>query len=559
MVGGGGYRTLPAVLCDDFSRLQCHYAHIGHFSHSEIKRVYCLPSSFEKYLRITCAHSLKTQGSKKSRPKEGCKSQSSLACSSQTFQTNSREKVLLRVTEQAADMGLFMLEKKMGTELSPSSAAKVYFRWQGKAFFRALSKQQASGKPSQQKLPHCRPAGIKARGINVLTYPPDSSGVAGGYFYSLFKDIKTSKLRPGDMLSLDLHLGPLPQLLDTCPGRRHQDPQGPPSPIPTSGFPAGRDTVVSSTGVAWGKGGGAMTSSPLSSVRLQQIRITVAQLKAPPWVLDPVQGSLLLALSPHGCETCRIKPLSFPSAALHVEKITTWQDPRKNMTLKQMNVHGPVAPAPVQQRSMAMSQPNLGHLPEGWEQAVTSQGETYFIDHKTQSTSWLDPRVDAQSRLMNLPNPLTTQQQHQQKMRLQRIQLERERIRMRQEELIRQEVALCRQLPMDSDSMTPVPSALNPAPMNQGTSTDSGLGLGCYSIPTTPEDFLSSVDTEMDTGESLAQGTMAAPQQSRFPDFLDSLPGTNVDLGTLEGADLIPILNDVESVLNKSEPFLTWL
>ena len=34
-------------------------------------------------------------------------------------------------------------------------------------------------------------------------------------------------------------------------------------------------------------------------------------------------------------------------------------------------------------------------------------------------------------------------------------------------------------------------------------STDSGLGLGCYSIPTTPEDFLSNVD-EMDTGEGQA-------------------------------------------------------
>lgn len=32
-------------------------------------------------------------------------------------------------------------------------------------------------------------------------------------------------------------------------------------------------------------------------------------------------------------------------------------------------------------------------------------------------------------------------------------------------------------------------------------STDSGLGLGCYSIPTTPEDFLSNVD-EMDTGRN---------------------------------------------------------
>jgi WW domain-containing transcription regulator protein 1 len=33
-------------------------------------------------------------------------------------------------------------------------------------------------------------------------------------------------------------------------------------------------------------------------------------------------------------------------------------------------------------------------------------------------------------------------------------------------------------------------------------STDSGLGLGCYSVPTTPEDFLSNVD-EMDTGGSM--------------------------------------------------------
>ncbi|KAL2090239.1 hypothetical protein ACEWY4_014927 [Coilia grayii] len=39
--------------------------------------------------------------------------------------------------------------------------------------------------------------------------------------------------------------------------------------------------------------------------------------------------------------------------------------------------------------------PTLGQLPEGWEQAVTTQGETYFIDHKTQTTSWLDPRLDA--------------------------------------------------------------------------------------------------------------------------------------------------------------------
>ncbi|KAG7272517.1 hypothetical protein CRUP_006806 [Coryphaenoides rupestris] len=165
-------------------------------------------------------------------------------------------------------------------------------------------------------------------------------------------------------------------------------------------------------------------------------------------------------------------------------------------------------------------------------------------------------------------------------MRLQRIQLERERIQRRQEELMRQEVALCQQLPTEADSMASAPPSAGGSQNNNNMptsgsdpflnsghfhhsreqSSDSGLGLGCYSIPTTPEDFLNNME-EMDTGEALAQGSLSAPggQPGRFADFLDSLPGTNVDLGTLEGSDIIPILNDVESVLSKTEPFLTWL
>lgn len=41
-------------------------------------------------------------------------------------------------------------------------------------------------------------------------------------------------------------------------------------------------------------------------------------------------------------------------------------------------------------------------------------------------------------------------------------------------------------------------------------STDSGLGLGCYSIPTTPDDFLSNVD-EMDTGRILGFNLKYSP------------------------------------------------
>ncbi|XP_029103793.1 WW domain-containing transcription regulator protein 1 [Scleropages formosus] len=289
----------------------------------------------------------------------------------------------------------------------------------------------------------------------------------------------------------------------------------------------------------------------------------------------------------------------------HIEKTTTWQDPRKTLTAatSHLSPQRPATSTLVQQRSVAQSQPSLGPLPEGWEQAVTPQGETYFIDHKTQTTSWLDPRMDPRimvhhqpqqqlaqnpqpqqvltqamvpsgtvpqpglqqqathAGLISLSNHMSTQQQK--KMRLQRIQMERERIRIRQEELMRQEVALCQQLPMESENMTPLSTAVvNPAPMTQVSmastgsdpvsghihsreqSTDSGLGLGGYSLPTTPEDFLSMDD--MDTGESLTHGNMGVPQANRFLDFLDLLPGTDVDLGTLEGDQLIPILSEEE-------------
>ncbi|XP_064792182.1 WW domain-containing transcription regulator protein 1-like isoform X2 [Oncorhynchus masou masou] len=267
----------------------------------------------------------------------------------------------------------------------------------------------------------------------------------------------------------------------------------------------------------------------------------------------------------------------------HVEKITTWHDPRKTMTtaMNQMSLHAPPPSASPQQRNMALSQPNLVMSQHHHQQHLQHTQQQPQQAQALGSPGSLPQQQSSQAGMMSLSSPLGVVVSTQQKMRLQRIQLERERIQRRQEELMRQ-VALCRQLPVDSESMAQAPTpGGNPAqPMTQGNmptngsdpflnsghfqhsreqSTDSGLGLGCYSIPTTPEDFLNNME-EMDTGESMAQaGSMNVSQHSSFPDFLDSLPGTNVDLGTLEGADLIPILNDVESVLNKSEPFLTWL
>jgi len=35
---------------------------------------------------------------------------------------------------------------------------------------------------------------------------------------------------------------------------------------------------------------------------------------------------------------------------------------------------------------------DLGPLPHGWEQAMTQDGEIYYINHIEKTTSWFDPR-----------------------------------------------------------------------------------------------------------------------------------------------------------------------
>ncbi|XP_018411856.1 PREDICTED: transcriptional coactivator YAP1 [Nanorana parkeri] len=305
----------------------------------------------------------------------------------------------------------------------------------------------------------------------------------------------------------------------------------------------------------------------------------------------------------------------------HIEQTTTWQDPRKAM-LSQMNVSAPTSP-PVQPNLMNPT----GPLPDGWEQAITQEGEIYYINHKNKTTSWLDPRLDprfamnqqrlSQSVPVKAPPPMPPQSPQSgvmggggSQIRLQQLQMEKERLRLKHQELLRQvrpqvrngpfckELALRSQIPtmeQDGGTQNPVCSSgltqelrtmtMNSSDpfLNSGTyhsrdeSTDSGLSMSSYSVPRTPDDFLNSVD-EMDTGDAINQSSMPS-QPNRFPDYLEALPGTNVDLGTLEGEamnveseELMPslqealssdILNDMESVLAGTkldkESFLTWL
>ena len=81
-----------------------------------------------------------------------------------------------------------------------------------------------------------------------------------------------------------------------------------------------------------------------------------------------------------------------------------------------------------QQQQQHLQQPNahqrqnsyddgLGPLPDGWEMASTKEGQVYFMNHETKTTTWEDPRKAAsvgQQQLMQLQQLQQQQQQQQQ-------------------------------------------------------------------------------------------------------------------------------------------------
>uniref|UniRef100_A0A0A9WFH8 WW domain-containing protein n=1 Tax=Lygus hesperus TaxID=30085 RepID=A0A0A9WFH8_LYGHE len=266
------------------------------------------------------------------------------------------------------------------------------------------------------------------------------------------------------------------------------------------------------------------------------------------------------------------------------------------------------SPQHLKQRSYDISSlDDLGPLPLGWEQARTSEGQIYFLNHMTQTTTWEDPRKTAAAQqqaaqqrsqeLLNTvatsPHPSTSPQPHQavhlqrapaagnvlpswlqqslspsaniaasqqQKLRLQSLQQERERLKVRQAEIMRQQELMLRDAPATT-GLDPFLSGL--ADHSRQESADSGLGLGNnYSLPHTPDDFLSTMDDNMD-GVSEAGAEMGSldSHELTISDNIDSTDDLvpSLQLGEEFSSD---ILDDVQALINpNSKPgnSLTWL
>ncbi|CAG9137181.1 unnamed protein product [Plutella xylostella] len=281
----------------------------------------------------------------------------------------------------------------------------------------------------------------------------------------------------------------------------------------------------------------------------------------------------------------------------HITKTTTWEDPRKSLAAAQVGAvqhqsaeallpqsppappvasPAPAAPAPAAKSTSsngggggAGGGEPLGPLPDGWEQAATPEGEVYFINHAARTTSWFDPRIP--QHLQRTPSAgvagggwaNASLQACQQKLRLQSLQLERERLKQRQQEIRLQQELMARQASSIVSSLASSAGAAADLPIDpflsgltdhqRQESADSGLGMAVtqsYSMPHTPEDFLSSMDDRMDctseSGANLDTNDISLADNDLLGEFTNDI-----------------LLDDVQSLINstpsKPDNVLTWL
>ncbi|KAL5235687.1 hypothetical protein ACI65C_003097 [Semiaphis heraclei] len=76
----------------------------------------------------------------------------------------------------------------------------------------------------------------------------------------------------------------------------------------------------------------------------------------------------------------------------HNTRATTWVDPRTGRASSMPNQNQ--SPAADRVVSTSAYNDELEPLPEGWEERVHADGRIFFIDHNTRTTQWEDPRLN---------------------------------------------------------------------------------------------------------------------------------------------------------------------
>ena len=74
----------------------------------------------------------------------------------------------------------------------------------------------------------------------------------------------------------------------------------------------------------------------------------------------------------------------------HNTRTTTWVDPRRQQYIR---MYGPPKAGGTNATIQQQPVSQLGPLPSGWEMRLTTTARVYFVDHNTKTTTWDDPRL----------------------------------------------------------------------------------------------------------------------------------------------------------------------
>ena len=73
----------------------------------------------------------------------------------------------------------------------------------------------------------------------------------------------------------------------------------------------------------------------------------------------------------------------------HNTRTTTWVDPRRQQYIRMYGQSNGNGNTTIQTQPVSQ----LGALPSGWEMRLTNTARVYFVDHNTKTTTWDDPRL----------------------------------------------------------------------------------------------------------------------------------------------------------------------
>ncbi|KAK6317646.1 hypothetical protein J4Q44_G00130460 [Coregonus suidteri] len=155
----------------------------------------------------------------------------------------------------------------------------------------------------------------------------------------------------------------------------------------------------------------------------------------PGWEMAKTPSGQCYFLKPTQRPTCSLLPrhTHTPSHTLHPTHTPSHTLPPNTHTLAP-----PLHPTLPDTPNQSNTSSNTGPLPEGWEQAVTPEGEVYYINHITKTTSWLDPQLVQGAVAQVKPSTLTSDPVGIATVATKRrLQAEKDRLRRKQQDLAR--------------------------------------------------------------------------------------------------------------------------